>query len=98
MLDETVDFLGLGLANLVNLFNPEKIVVGGWAGLRLVEARRDELDLVVRRHALDRPGRQVHVEAAMLGADAVALGAALLPFEQLIEGNLRPPKATHDTD
>jgi predicted NBD/HSP70 family sugar kinase len=93
VLDETVEYLGLGLANLVNLFNPEQIVIGGWAGLRILEARRGELELMLRRHALDRPGRQVHLEPALFGGDAVALGAALLPFEHVIEGTLLFPKA-----
>ncbi len=35
VVDETVEYLGAGLANLINLFNPERIVVGGWAGLLL---------------------------------------------------------------
>ncbi len=39
VLDETVEILGIGLANLVNLFNPSKIIVGGWAGLQLIQAR-----------------------------------------------------------
>src|SRR6185312_1135851 len=30
VLDEVVTYLGAGIANLVNLFNPERVVVGGW--------------------------------------------------------------------
>jgi predicted NBD/HSP70 family sugar kinase len=35
VVDETVGYLGAGLASLVNLFNPELIVLAGWAGLAL---------------------------------------------------------------
>ena len=35
ILEETTGFLGAGLANLINLFNPELIVLGGWTGLVL---------------------------------------------------------------
>lgn len=91
---ETVEILGMGLANLVNLFNPECIVVGGWVGLPLLQARRDELGQAIRRHALHRPGEQFQLEACVLGHDAVALGAALLPLDRLIEGDIPAPKAS----
>jgi predicted NBD/HSP70 family sugar kinase len=88
VLDETVELLGVGLANLVNLANPRKIVIGGWAGLGVLSARGPELADAVRRHTLRPPGPDRTVEPCALGADAVALGAALLPLEELIDGNI----------
>jgi len=38
VLDETIDCLGAALGGLVNLHNPERIVIGGWVGLRLMES------------------------------------------------------------
>src|SRR5258708_39795090 len=35
VLAETTQYLGVGIANLINLFNPQQIVIGGWAGLLL---------------------------------------------------------------
>src|SRR6185437_14285857 len=35
VLEETAVYLGVGVANLINLFNPERIALGGWAGLLL---------------------------------------------------------------
>ncbi|MDJ0954894.1 MAG: ROK family protein, partial [Acidimicrobiia bacterium] len=40
VVDKTVRLLGVGLANLINLFNPATIIIGGWAGLQLLAARR----------------------------------------------------------
>ena len=37
ILDETALYLGAGIADLVNLFGPERIILGGWAGLLLGE-------------------------------------------------------------
>ena len=37
---ETIEIVGLGLANLVNLFNPERLVIGGWCGLQLFDVER----------------------------------------------------------
>lgn len=88
VLDETLEILGLGLANLVNLFNPDQLVVGGWAGLRLVERRQAQLCQQMAHFALHRPADQVTLEASKIGDDAVALGAALLPLEHFFDGNL----------
>src|SRR5437016_10060542 len=37
LLDETALYLGVSVGNLINLFNPERIILGGWAGLMLGE-------------------------------------------------------------
>lgn len=92
VVDETIEILGMGLANLVNLFNPEQIVVGGWAGQQLYRAREAELDRALREFSLDRPAEQVRLDLCRLGDDAVALGAALLPLERLINGDISAPK------
>lgn len=93
VVDETVEILGMGLANLVNLFNPERIVLGGWAGQRLYQACAKELGRAVREYGLDRPAEQVRLDACEFGDDAVALGAALLPLDRLIKGDIPAPKA-----
>lgn len=93
VVDETTEILGLGLANLVNLFNPERIVVGGWLGLPLIDMRRRELDVEIRRQALSRPAEQVALSSCRFGTDAVALGAALLPLEHFIAGTLELPES-----
>jgi glucokinase len=74
--------LGVGLSNIVNIFDPEVIVVGGGAmagGDLLLGPAREEL----RRRALP-PGRDlVRVTAAKFGPDAGMLGAAVLAFDGL---------------
>jgi predicted NBD/HSP70 family sugar kinase len=81
---ETIGYLAAGFANLVNLVNPERIVLGGWAGLLLGETYLDELRAEVGRHALRRPYEQVSIVLCELGRDAVALGAATLPVVRLL--------------
>jgi glucokinase len=74
--------LGVGLANIVNIFNPEVIVVGGGAmaaGDLLLDPAREEL----RQRALP-PGRDlVRVVAARFGAESGMLGAAVLALDEL---------------
>ncbi|CAM5657109.1 hypothetical protein STENM36S_01759 [Streptomyces tendae] len=31
VLEETAEYLGAGLSDLINLFQPERILIGGWA-------------------------------------------------------------------
>ncbi|MDW3214951.1 MAG: ROK family transcriptional regulator [Ilumatobacteraceae bacterium] len=93
VVDETIEILGIGLANLVNLFNPEVIVLGGWVGLALAGARLDDLAQQVDANCLVRPASVVRLEISQLGGDAVALGAALLPLQELVEDRLAPSPA-----
>jgi glucokinase len=76
--------LGVGIANLVNIFNPEVVVVGGGAveaGELLLGPARE----VVGERAL-RPSRDlVRIRAAHHGPEAGMLGAALLAFDGLAE-------------
>jgi predicted NBD/HSP70 family sugar kinase len=84
VVDETVEFLGAGLGALVNLFNPERLVLGGWAGLALGARHLPRLREATARHALRRPLAQASIELCELGPDAVALGAATLPIAALL--------------
>jgi predicted NBD/HSP70 family sugar kinase len=81
---DTIGYLAAGFANLVNLVNPERIVLGGWAGLLLGEKYLDEMHTEMGKHALRRPYAQVSIVLCELGRDAVALGAATLPVVRLL--------------
>ncbi|SDW99638.1 Sugar kinase of the NBD/HSP70 family, may contain an N-terminal HTH domain [Amycolatopsis xylanica] len=85
VLEETAGYLGAGIANLINLFNPERIVLGGWAGLTIGEASLADITESARRHSLDHPFGQTSIELGQLGPDAVAIGAATLPVAALLE-------------
>jgi predicted NBD/HSP70 family sugar kinase len=84
VLDETAGYLGAGIANLINLFNPERIVLGGWAGLALGNAALPRIRASVAAHALRHPLQQTTIEVGELGPDAVAFGAATLPVAALL--------------
>jgi hypothetical protein len=55
VLDETAGYLGAGIANLINLFNPERIVLSGWAGLALGDALLPRIREEAAAHALRHP-------------------------------------------
>jgi len=81
--DSVGRWLGVGLAGLVNVLNPELIVLGGQFSriYPFVSAPlRTELD----RLALEASREIVRVVPATLGVDAPLLGAAELAFEPLL--------------
>jgi predicted NBD/HSP70 family sugar kinase len=84
VLEETVTYLGAGIADLVNLFNPERVAVGGWLGQALSDALLSRVREAAGRHALHLPFSRVEIVKADLGKDAVALGGATLPIARLL--------------
>lgn len=84
VVDDVVSALGLALANLVNLTNPQRVVVGGWVGIRLMQALAPRIEAAVRESCLDRPGAQFELVESTFGGDTVAVGAAILPLERLL--------------
>lgn len=74
--------LGSGIGSLVNIFDPELVVIGGGfaaAGDFVLEPARE----IMRREAL-QPGRdRVQVVLAQLGAEAGLVGAGFVAFEAL---------------
>ncbi|MFI7608318.1 ROK family protein [Micromonospora sp. NPDC049366] len=89
VLDETAGYLGAGVANLINLFNPERVVLGGWAAMALADLLPAVRE-AAGRQALRQPYEQVSIELCRLGVDAVALGAATLPIARfLADGGVR---------
>lgn len=86
ILDDTALYLGVGIADLINLFNPERIILGGWAGLLLGERLLPAIREAARQHSLRHPFAKTSIELGRLGPDAVALGAATLPIEHFLNG------------
>jgi predicted NBD/HSP70 family sugar kinase len=84
VISETIGFLGAGIGNLVNMFNPERVVLGGWAGLALGATLLPQIRMAAGQHALAHPYGQVSIELSHLGPDAVALGAATLPLAEFL--------------
>jgi glucokinase len=74
-------FLGVGMANCVNMFNPEAVIIGGGLVEKLGDMYLKEAERSMREHAMPNLVTGVKVLAAALGDDAVALGSALLVRE-----------------
>jgi predicted NBD/HSP70 family sugar kinase len=87
VLDETAEYLGAGIGTLINLFNPERVIVGGWAGLLLGPRLLQKIRESARRHSLRHLFAATSIDLGQLGPDAVARGAATLPMESFLNGS-----------
>ena len=82
ILDGIGRHLGAGIGSLVNIFNPELVVIGGGfaaAGDFVLDPARE----VLRREALARAGYRVRIVRAELGTAAGLIGAGLVAFDAL---------------
>lgn len=80
VLEETAEYLGAGLSDLINLFQPERILIGGWAGLQLGTRFLPAVRRYAASYALRYPAERVSIDLGRLGPDAVTVGAAILPL------------------
>jgi predicted NBD/HSP70 family sugar kinase len=91
IVEQAGNYLGLGLANLVNLFNPSLLVLDqrlSLAGDGLLE----QITKVVRRQALHHSADGLEIRFGKLGNDASVLGAGAVVLERHFEiPALKPP-------
>ncbi|MER6798136.1 ROK family protein, partial [Amycolatopsis mediterranei] len=84
VLAETGEYLGIGIANLINLLSPDRVVLSGSAGAIMGPAILPAVRDAVGRHALGYLAERTEVVLGRLGPEAVALGAATLPIAELL--------------
>lgn len=79
--DKAAGHLGVGLSAVINILNPDAVVIGGGvasAGKFIF----DKVRQVVRKRAMPTQARTAKIVKAKLGIDAGMLGAALLMEEE----------------
>ncbi|MBQ0987007.1 ROK family transcriptional regulator [Streptomyces sp. F63] len=90
---ETARFLGAGIADLVNLLNPEVIVLSSWVAALLGEHLLGEVRDVVARHALARPLAGTEIVLSPVPTNPVSLGAATFALEGFLTSVGRRPRS-----
>jgi glucokinase len=82
--------VGIGVANAINTFDPEEVVIGGGAAragdLLLEPAKR-----VARGYVVPGLGERTTIRLARHGVRAGVLGAALLALHELQAPSVPPP-------
>ena len=85
--------LGVGIGNVVNLVNPQLVVLGGVLQ-EVLRAAGDEVREALDATALRAAGEQVRLALPELGADAVLAGAAEFVWQELLADPLPLLQAT----
>ena len=82
---ETGYYLGVGLTNLIQLYNPEVLIVGGGIA-QAGKVLWDPMLRTVRARAHMVPASTVRIVPAQLGDDAGVVGGAVLAARELAKG------------
>ncbi len=81
---ETCRYIGVGLANLVNTFNPEMCIIGGGVS-QAGNFFLNEVEFNTRKYCLPRARLSLQILVAQLGNQAGILGSAALALMQTRE-------------
>ncbi|HEU4674436.1 MAG TPA: ROK family protein [Motilibacteraceae bacterium] len=81
--DRVATWLGRGIASLINVFNPEVVIMGGPQS-RVFALAEGVVRATIEQHAMSPARQQVRVVRPGLGGDSSLLGAAELAFEPLL--------------
>jgi len=81
VVDLTVENVGIGLGSLMNIFNPEALVIGGGV-VQGLQRHWQKLQETVIERSLPGYGDTIPLTATRLGDDVSLLGAAQLAFRQ----------------
>ena len=82
VIDQAAEYTGVAVGNLMNIFNPEIIVIGGGVVEQLEHEMLPIIEKVARKQALPGTGKGVEIMATRLGDDAGITGGAVLVARQ----------------
>ena len=75
-------YIGIAIANLINLLNPELIIIGGHVST-IKNLELLSLEENIKQYALPAIFEKVKVEVSSLGDDAAVLGATTLVLDKI---------------
>ncbi len=82
---EVIRYLGAGIANLINITNPQLLLLGGWLGSLLGEKFLPQIRESAAQYAMEQSLAGTAIQLSQLGQEAVAMGAASLALEHFFE-------------
>ncbi len=89
---EVADWCGIGIRAIVNLFNPEIVVLGGCLA-QVWRAAEDRVDEALRRSTMMSPREDVVIRPSSLDDDSPLIGAAELAFAPVLDHPQAVPQA-----
>ncbi len=95
-IDRQVDVLARAIASFVSVFNPEKVILGGFLGA-LYAVRTARLEATMTAHAFAPLADELRVERTQLRENLVLVGAAEMAFASLLANPLAATAPTPAT-
>jgi predicted NBD/HSP70 family sugar kinase len=81
---ETEESIGIGVADLINVFDPGTVILAGEVVASLHGLMLDGIQRIVRRRAIHSISQRTRILASAFDADSAALGAATMAIERLL--------------
>ena len=78
--------MGIGIANAINTFDPQTVVIGGGAGIAAGELLVAPARAAALPRVLPGVGRETEIRLARWGADAGVRGATLMAHHEVENG------------
>ncbi len=83
IIEQAAQYTGIAVGNLINLFNPEVIVLGGGIIEQLEHEMMSTIEQVARKQALAGTDKGIQIIASRLGDNAGITGGAVLVLRSL---------------
>jgi len=85
---ETEESMGIGVADLINVFDPGTVILAGEVVTNLHEQILDGIQRIVRRRAIHSISQRTQIRKSVFEANSAALGAATMVIERLLENEI----------
>ncbi|HEY9595732.1 MAG TPA: ROK family transcriptional regulator [Spirochaetia bacterium] len=82
---DTEEFVGIGIADLINIFDPGTVILSGEVVEKLGDSLIEGVQRIVRRRALHAISQRTTIMESGLGANAASLGAATQIIERYLD-------------
>ena len=87
IIEDAAEALGIGLVNIIHIFNPEKIILGGGL-MQNGPLLLDTAERIVRQRAMTIPYQAVQIVPSQLGDDAGLIGSGALVYHLQPSSNM----------
>lgn len=91
VLHQTAIYLSAGLASLINIINPDLVILGSWVATSLGPVMLNELIELIKQQTLERPFKAVSFVMSEMTQNSVSLGAATLVLEEFLAKSGKNP-------
>ncbi len=88
VISETEESIGIGIADLINIFDPGTVILAGEVVSNLHELILDGIQRIVRRRAMHAIAQRTDIRKSAFDTNSGALGAATMVIERLLENEI----------